>query len=319
MVFLNQKSEDLVKVFTDNLLMTNRGFNFYVNWTNIDGYKGFLVEIHAMDVLIGCKDDNFKSQFVTLISKLPSVRLLFPFLFGLAKSEREQLYKGKNKLTIIQDELDSPDHLVYSFSKTIDLFDEDTIEMYYDFFVKMGLKNLYQNIIEKSTLDYIAGVLVGMDSNGRKNRGGEAFELACQPLFERICYNYKRPLTLLIQKQFKELRKYGFDISKDIAERKADFIVLDVEKKRAINFEVNFYSGSGSKPEEIIDSYITRQDNLKASGIDFALVTDGKCWSTVSNQLLKGFRHLDFLLNFYMLKHGMLEEILNSVFGTDND
>lgn len=319
MVFLNQKSEDLVKVFTDNLLMTNRGFNFYVNWTNIDGYKGFLVEIHAMDVLIGCKDDNFKSQFVTLISKLPSVRLLFPFLFGLAKSEREQLYKGKNKLTIIQDELDSPDHLVYSFSRTIDLFDEDTIEMYYDFFVKMGLKNLYQNIIEKSTLDYIAGVLVGMDSNGRKNRGGEAFELACQPLFERICYNYKRPLTLLIQKQFKELRKYGFDISKDIAERKADFIVLDVEKKRAINFEVNFYSGSGSKPEEIIDSYITRQDNLKASGIDFALVTDGKCWSTVSNQLLKGFRHLDFLLNFYMLKHGMLEEILNSVFGTDND
>lgn len=319
MVFLNQKSEDLVKVFTDNLLMTNRGFNFYVNWTNIDGYKGFLVEIHAMDVLIGCKDDNFKSQFVTLISKLPSVRLLFPFLFGLAKSEREQLYKGKNKLTIIQDELDSPDHLVYSFSKTIDLFDEDTIEMYYDFFVKMGLKNLYQNIIEKSTLDYIAGVLVGMDSNGRKNRGGEAFELACQPLFERICYNYKRPLTLLIQKQFKELRKYGFDISKDIAERKADFIVLDVEKKRAINFEVNFYSGSGSKPEEIIDSYITRQDNLKASGIDFALVTDGKCWSTVSNQLLKGFRHLDFLLNFYMLKHGMLEEVLNSVFGTDND
>ncbi|WP_294545224.1 DpnII family type II restriction endonuclease [Bacteroides acidifaciens] len=319
MEFLNQKSKDLVNVFTNNLLSTNRSFNYYVNWANVDGYKGFLVEIHAMDVLIGCKDESFKSQFFTLISKLPNVRLLFPFLFGLAKSEREQLYRGKNKLKIIQHELDSPDYLVYSFSKTIDLFDENSIEMYYDFFVKMGLKNLYQNIIEKSTLDYIAGVLVGMDSNGRKNRGGEAFELACQPLFENICCNCKYPLKLLVQKQFKGLSKYGFDISKDIANRKADFIVVDVEKKKAINFEVNFYNGSGSKPEEIIDSYITRQGNLKSSGIGFALVTDGKCWSTASNQLLKGFRHLDYLLNFYMLKHGMLEEILDNVFGEDND
>lgn len=65
--------------------------------------------------------------------------------------------------------------------------------MYYDFFVKMGLKNLYQNIIEKSTLDYIAGVLVGMDSNGRKNRGGEAFELACQP-YLRISAQLQIPI-----------------------------------------------------------------------------------------------------------------------------
>lgn len=293
MKFCCQKSDDLVKVFTDNILSTNRGFNYYVDWTNIDGYKDFLVEIHAMDILIGCKESDFKDNFFTLVSKLPNVVLLFPFLFGLAKNEREQLYKGKNKLTIIQDELDCADHLVYSFSKGINLSDE------------------------KSTFDYIVGVLVGMDSNGRKNRGGKAFELACQPLFEKICDKYQ--LKLLIQKQFKELRKYGFDISEDVANRKADFILLDDKKKAAINFEVNFYNDTGSKPEEIIDSYINRQNDLKSAGIDFALVTDGKCWITASNQLSKGFRHLNFLLNFYMLKHGMLEEIVNYVFKIEND
>lgn len=317
MTFLNKSSEELVKIFTDNMLLTNRGFNYYVDWSNVDGYKDFLVEIHAMDILIGCKDDNFKYNFITLVTKLPNVVLLFPFLFGLAKSEREKLYKDKGKLTIIQDELDSADHLVYSFSKKMNLLDEKNIEIYYDFFVRMGLKHLYQNIMEKSTLDYIVGVLVGMDSNGRKNRGGKAFELACQPLFEKI--GHKSQLKLLIQKQFKGLSKYGFDISEDIAERKADFILLDTTKKKAINFEVNFYNGTGSKPEEIIDSYINRQNDLKSAGIDFALVTDGKCWSTASSQLSKGFRHLDFLLNFYMLKHGMLDEIVNNVFGTDND
>ena len=97
-------------------------------------------------------------------------------------------------------------------------------------------------------------------------------------------------------------------------------VVADLrKKKKAINFEVNFYNGSGSKPEEIIDSYINRQNDLKSVGIDFALVTDGKCWSSASNQLSKGFRHLDFLLNFYMLKHGMLDEIVNKIFFNKNN
>ena len=318
MEFLNLQIEERTKIFINNALLTNRGFNYYVDWTNVNGYNEFMVEIHAMDILIGCKDDNdFKDKFITLISKLPHVVLLFPFLFGLAKDEREKLYRNKTQLTIIQDELNCADHLIYSFSKNTKYLDDNEIEIFYNFFVRMGLKNLYQNFIEKSTLDYIIGVLVGMDSNGRKNRGGRAFELATFPLFEKISNKYK--LILLTQKQFKTLRTFGFNISEDIANRKADFILLDYKKKKAINFEVNFYNGSGSKPKEIIDSYINRQNDLKSVGIDFALVTDGKCWSSASNQLSKGFRHLDFLLNFYMLKHGMLDEIVNKIFFNKNN
>ncbi len=315
MEYLNIKPEELEKLFTGNLLATNRGFNYYVDWTNIDGYQEFLVEIHAMDILIRCDDDSFEDKFYTLVKKLPTVILLLPYLFGLAKNEREILYKDNGKLVVIQDELDKEDHLVYSFSKALNKLSDEDIETYYGFFVQMGLKHLYQNIIEKSTLDYIVGVLVGMDSNGRKNRGGKAFELACQPLFEKMCEKYN--LTLLIQKQFKKLQDYGFVISEDMANRKADFIIFDEKQKKAINFEVNFYNGTGSKPEEIIDSYINRQRDLLLDGINFALVTDGKCWITATNQLTKGFRHLDYLLNFYLLKHGMLEEIILKVFRND--
>lgn len=313
MKYLGLQPQVLAKTFMDNVLHTNRGFNYYVDWSNVAGFQDYLVEIHAMDILICCDDDSFEEKFRTLVTKLPSVILLFPFLFGLAKSDREKLYKDRDKLIIIQEELDKEDHLVYSFSKSLGNIDEKDIKKYYDFFVQMGLKHLYQNIIEKSTLDYIAGVLVGMDSNGRKNRGGKAFELACQPLFEKICKKYN--LELLLQKQFKVLRDYGMDISEDIANRKADFILVDRMQKKAINFEVNFYNGTGSKPEEIIDSYINRQNDLAADGICFGLVTDGNCWSKATNQLTKGFRHLDYLLNFYLLKHGMLEEIIIKFFG----
>lgn len=313
MQFFSVNPKERVKLFTDNVLYTNRGFNYYVDWTNIDGYQEFQVEIHALDVLIRCNDEVFYKKFSDLIIKLPTVILLFPYLFGLAKSEREKLYKGRENLILIQEELDKNDYLEFKFSKTaIKELKEDDIKTYYDFFVQMGLKHLYQNIIEKSTLDYIAGVLVGMDSNGRKNRGGKVFELACQPLFEKTCKEHK--LQLITQKQFKNLVEFGFDISQDIADRKADFIILDADQKKAVNFEVNFYNGTGSKPEEIIDSYINRQNDLLANGINFALVTDGRCWESATNQLEKGFRHLDYLLNFYMLKHGMLEEIVLKIF-----
>lgn len=313
-MFLDKTPEELSLIFTQNLLPTNRGFNYYVDWSNISGFNDLLVEIHAIDILVGKKDDSvFKDAFKTLLQRLPSTIKLFPLLFGLAKEERKMLKKHTNKLRIIQEQIDSNDYLEYAFALDGNLLTDEQIASYYDFFVRMGLKDLYQNIIEKSTLDYIVGVLVGLDSNGRKNRGGFAFELACQPIFEKVCREYH--LTLLIQKTFKELRKIGFEISKDVESRKADFIVLDSTKKKAINFEVNFYNGTGSKPEEIIDSYINRQNDLRNLGLSFGLVTDGRCWQNASNQLNKGFRHLKYLENFYMLKHGMLDEIIREVFG----
>ena len=312
MTYKSLSAVELIDCFIGCTLPTNRGFNYYVDWNNIKGYEKYSIEIHALDVLIACPDHCFKEKFSLLLSKLPSVVALFPFLFGLAKAERTKLHKGKEKLRVIQDDIDADDHLMYSFEDTSKTLCKKDIEQYYYFFEKIGLKHLYQNVIEKSTWDYIAGVLVGMDSNGRKNRGGLAFELACLPLFEQAAKEHN--LTLLTQKQFKQLKKYGFEISKDIANRKADFILLNKEKSKAINIEVNFYNGSGSKPEEIIDSYILRQNDLKANNIGFALVTDGKCWSKATNQLQKGFRHLDNLLNFHMLKHGMLNEIIKIAF-----
>ena len=99
-----------------------------------------------------------------------------------------------------------------------------------------------------------------------------------------------------------------------IAERKADFIL--VKDKRAINIEVNFYSGAGSKPEEIIDSYINRQVDLERNGIIFSLITDGKCWNNQDkNQLTKGFRHLNYLMNYNLAQNGMLQEMVDKVFG----
>lgn len=312
-MYLEYNIDDKIKLFEENLLSTNRGFNFYVDWSNTDDYKKYKVELCALDALIGCNDE-FDELFLDLLTKMPSVITTFPFLFALSKKERDNVISGKEKLKVVGTEIDSEDLQEYSFfydyKNPTPLTDTQKYE-YLDFFVQMGLKDLFQSIMEKSVIDYVVGVLVGLDSNGRKNRGGKAFELACEPIISEICSKYG--VEVITQKKFVVLEEKGFNISKDIANRKADFILLKADK--CLNIEVNFFNDAGSKPEEIIDSYINRQSDLSNNGIEFALITDGRCWDGTTNQLNKGFRHLNYLMNYKMAKLGLLEEIINNIFG----
>ena len=308
-MYLHSTVEEKVKFFEEHLLETNRGFNFYIDWSNITGLDKYDIELHALDSLIG-KTEDFDLIFTTLLKRLPSVVKTFPYLFALSKSERATIVDGKGVLQVIGTDLDNNEDIKYYSFKFENSLEDEQIKNYLYFFEQIGLKNLFQNIIEKSTIDYVIGVLVGLDSNGRKNRGGTAFELACEPIIQEICAKYG--VEVITQKQFKILQSRGFMIDEDIANRKADFILI--KNNKCINIEVNFYSGSGSKPEEIVDSYINRQADLKNNNIGFALITDGKCWKGTTNQLQKGFRHLEYLLNYKMIKSGILEEIINTYF-----
>lgn len=310
-MYLEMNYDELSEIFVNNLLETNRGFDFYVNWNNAKAFEDFEIELNAMDVLI--KAENIKEKFFNLAKKLPTFIATFPLLFALSKNERTEVWNGKNLLAVVGDEIGNDENLRFSFEmeKLKQGLSEKEIENYYYFFERIGLKNLCENFVEKSFVDYVIGVLVGLDSNGRKNRGGTAFEDACEPVIKKICDKYD--VMLISQKQFKKLEDYNFTISEDIANRKADFIL--VKGNKALNIEVDYFFRGGSKPEEIIDSYINRQHDLDKLNMGFALLTDGLCWDNKSkNQLQKGFRNMNYLMNFYLAKNGMLEEVIKSYF-----
>ena len=310
-MYLEMNYDELSEIFVNNLLETNRGFDFYVNWENARAFKEFEIELNAMNVLI--KNDNIKERFYELAKKLPTFIATFPLLFALSKNERAEVWNGKNLLAVVGDEIGNEENLKFSFETEklkLGLSDYE-IEQYYYFFERIGLKQLCENLVEKSLTDYVIGVLVGLDSNGRKNRGGTAFEDACEPIIKKICDKYN--VSLICQKQFKKLEEYGFKVSEDIANRKADFILI--KNNKVLNIEVDYFFRGGSKPEEIIDSYINRQYDLDKINMGFILLTDGLCWDNKSkNQLQKGFRNLNYLMNFYLAKNGMLEEVVKTYF-----
>ena len=80
-----------------------------------------------------------------------------------------------------------------------------------------------------------------------------------------------------------------------------------------MNVEVNYFSGGGSKPEEIVDSYINRKEDLEGLGWSFIWITDGACWRIAENQLRKAFQRMEYVLNVQFVHKGMLREALNKL------
>lgn len=311
-MYIEKDKNELAQLFVENILETNRSFDVYVDWSNVTkkNFEQFDIELNAMSCLI---KNASKEQFERIFVKLPTIACTFPLLIAIAKVDRDNILRGREKLVIVNKDDKNNDFLRFDLNLRY-LQNEEAkykSELYYEFFTQSGLQNLFQNMLEKSVIDYVTGVLVGLDSNGRKNRSGKAFEIICEPIVREVAAKYD--LKVISQKQFKILNDLGIYVSSDIKDRKADFIL--VKGNKALNIEVDYFAGGGSKPEEIIDSYINRQNDLQAVGVGFILITDGNCWSNRDkNQLQKGFRHIKYLLNYHLAKVGMLEETIIDFF-----
>ncbi|WP_051749450.1 DpnII family type II restriction endonuclease, partial [Ureaplasma diversum] len=303
-----QNNYNKIKEFVESLLSTNRSYDFFVNWDNIKEVAKHSVELHAMNSLIRC--DDFKNKFYELLDKIPQVITTFPLLFALSKNERLQLEKSNNELEINDFSTKTIEKFRFDPTKAKDGLSETDKARYYHFFIKIGLKELFDNIIEQNIVDYVIGVLVGLDTNGRKNRSGIAFESMCEKVIRPICEEYE--ITLFSQKQFSHLSNYDIIVNKYISNRKADFILI--KNNIILNIETNFYFASGSKPEEIVDSYINRNQELKENNIEFILITDGNCWDNEDKvQLNKAFDNIK-IMNYTMADNGYLKETIKEVF-----
>jgi type II restriction enzyme len=296
--FLDVKNiESVIEKFHDTIIDTNRSYNFFVDWdkvrNNITKYK---IEFHILNSLVGSK--QFEDDLKEILQKYPQVLPAIPILLAI----RELNFK------VIKDFTDKVPKVVNYDFNVRNLTPED-IDNIIEFFDKTGLKNLFINTVTKNIYDYAIGVEVGLDSHARKNRSGDAMELLLKPIIEEIAKK-KGIQTILFQKTFEYLEtNYKIKVNSSIRNRKADFILIKNNKK-VINIEVNFFSGTGSKPQEIVDSYIERQNELKNNGFEFIWITDGEGWKGQKNQIHKGFEKIDYLLNLYFVRIGLLEEIL---------
>ena len=267
-------------------------YGYYVDFQkvygNIDSIK---VELNILNSLIGSK--NIEDDFDKLLAKYPEVLKCIPIL--LAVRERE-IYA-----------IDADGEYVYDFKNQ-----NYSVEQYKMFMRKTGLFDLIGNHIVNNIVDYATGVEVGLDSNGRKNRGGH--------LMEDLVESYIVKCGLVKgQTYFKEMyladieRKWGIDLSSlsnngDAAKR-FDFVIKT--DKTIFAIETNFYKSSGSKLNETARSYkMLAQEAKNIDGFAFVWFTDGTGWNSAKHNLKETFDALPFIYSIYDLENGAIEELI---------
>jgi len=297
--------ETILDIFYDSIIDTNRTYDFFVDWNKIkeklnDKEMKLDVKLNILNSLIGSK--NFDEKFRTLLHDYPEILPVIPMLIAVRDLS----------FPVVAD--------FYSEKIDIEMFDfkerklsGSEIENYLYFVQKTGLKLFFTELANRSLIDYYLGIEVGMDTNARKNRSGEIMEKVINHHLDDINKRQNYPFPILKQKYFGNLEtEFNFPVNSDIKNRKADFIILK-DFKKPINIEVNFYTGSGSKPQEIVDAYIQRQRELALNNIEFIWITDGYGWKEQRNQTEKGFKKINYLLNIDFVKRGLLEDIINNI------
>lgn len=272
-------------------------YGYYIDfdkvYRNVDGIK---VELNILNSLIGSK--SIKEDFKALIQKYPEVLKCIPLLLAVRENE---IY--------CQDESGGYRYQ-FDFSKHFP-DNDDHDERYVYFMENTGLFDLLENHIINNLVDYATGVETGLDSNGRKNRGGHLMEDLVESFIKKAGFAKGRSY-------FKEMyihqitAKWGIDLSaisnQGKMEKRFDFVIKTPNMIYGI--ETNFYGSGGSKLNETARSYKTlAMETDTIDGFTFVWFTDGKGWNSAKNNLEETFDVMEHVYNINDLENGIISEV----------
>lgn len=272
-------------------------YEYYINFKkvhrNVDAIK---VELNILNSLIGSQ--NIENDFESLIKKYPEVLRCIPLLLAVRANE---LY--------CQDENGG---FLYKFD--FGKYPPNSHIHYkrYKYFMrKTGLFDLLEKHIINNLVDYFTGVETGLDSNGRKNRGGHLMEDLVESFIRKAGF-------IKDENYFKEMYihqitdKWDIDLSaisnQGKMEKRFDFVVKTPNMIYGI--ETNFYGSGGSKLNETARSYKTLSwETEEIDGFTFVWFTDGKGWTSARNNLEETFDVMEYIYNIKDLENEIISEV----------
>lgn len=272
-------------------------YGYYIDFEkvhrNVDAIK---MELNILNSLIGSK--NIKEDFKDLIKKYPEVLKCIPLL--LAARANEIYCQDENGGYLYQFDFDKYPPNSHAHYERYSYFMEQT-----------GLFDLLSNHIINNLVDYVTGVEIGLDSNGRKNRGGHLMEDLVESFIKKAGFvkgvNYFKEMYI-----HQITDKWGIDLSalsnQGKMEKRFDFVVKTPTMIYGI--ETNFYGSGGSKLNETARSYKTLAAEADTiDGFTFVWFTDGKGWTSARNNLEETFDVMDNIYSIKDLENGIITEV----------
>ena len=265
---MNMHTNEQFEVFMSQLQETNQTLDFFCDFGKIErNITDIRLSLFMLNSLIGTKD--LRKSVEVIWNRDKRAFSVMNILIAV-RSE------GKKKV------LDSLNNCV-----VLDTFFSN-IDGVMEFLYKTGLADIFQNQKIQNLVDYVFGIEVGLDTNARKNRSGHIMENKIRELFEQNKLRYRSEVYS------KEWPIIAQALGSD--EKRFDFVIETPKKNYLI--EVNFYSGGGSKLNEVARSYSDIAPKINAiSGFEFVWITDGIGWKSAKNKLQEAYNIIPKVYN----------------------
>jgi DpnII restriction endonuclease. len=273
-----------------------KGWDYFVNWEKALGnVREIEIDLNILNYLIG--KENIIDEFKRLLIEYPRTYRLIPILIACRECDFNILNPKEGKIF---------NYEYYDFKKSSKLSIGD-VNKAAEFANNSGILNLFKSKTIKNVVDYVFGVEVGLDSNGRKNRSGTSMENLIERFIKCLCEQYG--FEYLIQATSSRINeKWGIHVTVDKSERRFDFAVNNNISLYLI--ETNYYGGGGSKLKATAGEYKSLFDLISKDNHKFIWTTDGQGWHTAARPLEETFNHIDYILNLDMIEKGLLEDII---------
>lgn len=259
--------------FMSQLKETNATLAFYSDFNKIaENVNDISINLNMLNFLLGKK--NLREAVESLWKRDPQVFDVMDILIATRKKDNKKFFDDNGDFRLIHSLFQSVDGVM-------------------EFLEGTGLATVFQNSEIKDLVDYVFGVETGLDTNARKNRSGKITESLVANILSKADIMYKEQVSS------NEFEKVSEVLGKD--QKVFDFVIRTKVKTYLV--EVNFYSGGGSKLNEVARSYAEIGPKINSiEGFEFVWITDGIGWNDARNKLEEAFYTIPQIYNLTSIK-----------------
>ena len=258
---------------------TNQTLDFYSDFNKIrNNVNEIALSLNSLNFLLG--KENLREAVTMLWNRDKKVFDVLDILIATRRKDKKKFIDNDGKPYLISSLFTSIDGVMKFLQGT-------------------GLSEVFMRKDVKDLVDYVFGVETGLDTNARKNRSGDITET----LLHRILNNNGIVHRMEVySSEFPEIKAV---LGED--EKRFDFVIKT--NKRTFLIELNFYSGGGSKLNEVARAYRELAPIVNAvKGYEFVWITDGEGWNSAKNKLAEAYNDIPRMYNFTTLPE-FLDEI----------
>lgn len=259
-------------LFLSQLSETNATLDYFTDFEKIrKNVNKIAIKLNQLNYLIGKED--LREAVVELYQENPKVFEVLDILIAIRKDKNAKTYNNKGEIVSLNTYFTSPDLVM-------------------EFVEETGLAKVFRNKDINNLVDYVFGIEVGLDTNARKNRGGDNMSKAVSLIFDKAGIFYKKEVNNTI---FPEIISLGADV------KRFDFVIKTSKKTYLI--ETNYYNSGGSKLNETARAYSDVAPKINQyEGFEFVWITDGQGWLTAKNKLEEAYNIIPSVYNLTTLE-----------------